>query len=182
MQSPVAPKATLTPTELEPGLKGWVCPETGGVWIDGESYRAWIARPDAGDPSEPAVEPIAEDTERVLISPRTGRIMVKCLVDLGVPFRIDSDTHSGGFWLDRGELERLKAAGLHRRLHHVVSEAWQRKLRELETDQRRLERLAEMLGPEDLDRVRGVADWVRDHPHRDVVLAWILGTLDADRA
>lgn len=180
MQSPVAPKVTLTPTELEPGLKVWVCPESDGVWIDGESYRAWIARPDADAPAEPATDPTAADTDRVLISPRTGRLMVKCLVDLGLAFRIDYDTSFGGFWLDRGEFERLRAEGLHRRLHHVVSESWQRKLRTLATEQHRLERLADLLGPDDLARVREVADWVRDHPHRDVVVAWILGTLDAD--
>lgn len=177
MRSPLT-NQPMTRTEPEPGLAVWTAP--GGVWIDGEAYRAWIAGPEPSD-DEHAAEGDAElaphdgstDTARALISPRTGRLLVKYRVTLGEPFTIDYDTFSGGFWLDTGEFERLKSLGLHRRLHHVVSPAWQQRLRAMQTDEQRAARVASIIGTDDHARLVEITGWIAGHTHRDLLLAWI---------
>ena len=175
MQSPRDRKATLERRELEPGLACFVCPSTGGLWIDGDAYWAWL-RSQPGRLSEKATattyapRPL-DDAEEALISPRSGRIMRKFEVGRGLRFRIDFDAASGGFWLDGGEYEALRDRNLHDELNLIASDDWQRDLRAERSRDASLDRLRRTLGADDFRRFEEFAAWIAGHQHGDVLVA-----------
>lgn len=182
MQSPVDSRATLTRFNLLPSLEAWRCPSTNGVWIDGEAYWKWLLKqpnfPDVGHsvPSEPVR---VDDTDRVLISPRSGRIMSKFRVGLDLGFQIDFDRVSGGFWLDHNEYEALKAREMHDELHLICDSTYQQKLRELESAERRHDALRESLSPDGKSKVESLAEWANSHPDKEMIRAYFLELLEA---
>lgn len=178
MQSPRDPSVTLVRTELLEGLLAHRCPATGGVWIDTVAYWDWFrAQPDFPAPSasfeSPAPAPIEDDSDRPLISPRSGRLMRKCRVGSGLGFRIDFDT-SSGFWLDKGEYDALVAHNLHDEMHLICSPQYQLRLirmRATESERRRFERA---LGVDACDRIAAFSAWMaklRDQPAASAYLS-----------
>ncbi len=183
MHSPRDRKATLERTELEPGLACHVCPTTGGHWIDGDAYWAWLRAQPGRLPEKPAdgseVRAV-DDADDALISPRNGRVMRKFEVGRGLRFRIDFDAASGGFWLDGGEYEALKARNLHDELNLIASDEWQRALRADRSREAARARLREVLGGADYERLEATIDWIEGHPHGDLLLAELLERLRGD--
>lgn len=185
MHSPRDRKATLELKELEPGLECHVCPSTGGHWIDGNTYWAWLrAQPTRlpEKPAEGAEVRAVDDTEDALISPRSGRLMRKFEVGRGLRFRIDFDAASGGFWLDSGEYEALKARNLHDELNLIASDEWQRALRAERSREAARARLRDLLGEAGFERLEGTIAWIDSHPHGDLLLAELLERLRGDTA
>jgi hypothetical protein len=76
-------------------------------------------------------------------------------------------------WLDRGEWEALRAAGLHARLHTFFADSWQHHLRHQEARRLHEQRLRALLGDESLDRAREFKEWLRNHPHRNIIAAYL---------
>ena len=182
MQSPRDRKATLEAKQLEPGLGGFVCPTSGGCWIDGEAYWAWLRSqpgrlPEKQAPAGSEVRAV-DDADEALISPRSGRLLRKFEVGRGLRFRIDFDAASGGFWLDAGEYEALRERNLHDELNLIASDEWQRTLRAERSREAALTRLRTQLGQADYDRFVETADWLAQHPKRDLIMAGLLERLD----
>lgn len=177
MQSPVDSRATLTRFDLLPSLEAWRCPSSNGIWIDGEAYWKWLLKqsnfPNVSHsvPSEPIR---VDDTDRVLISPRSGRIMSKFRVGSDLGFQIDFDRATGGFWLDKDEYQALRAREMHDELHLICDEDYQKKLRQLERTEAKLSRIAALVGNEEKDRLETFAQWVSTHPNKDLILAYFL--------
>ncbi|MFK7882580.1 MAG: hypothetical protein AB8F26_00160 [Phycisphaerales bacterium] len=128
MKSPIPPHARLVPKQLEDGLVVKMDPDSGGCWIDAGTYWEWVRR----QPEFPGTLPdfstvpleAVNDSQCPLISPKSGRLMRKFDVGFGQSFRIDFDAASGAFWLDPGELEALRACGLHDALHLICSTSY----------------------------------------------------------
>lgn len=183
MHSPRDRKATLERIELEPGLAGYVCPTTGGHWIDGDAYWAWLRAQPSRLPEKPAESAevrAVDDADDALISPRSGRVMRKFEVGRGLRFRIDFDAASGGFWLDGGEYEALRARNMHDELNLIASDEWQRKLRVERSREVARARLRDVLGAADFERLEATIAWIDCHPHVDLLLAELLERLSDD--
>ncbi|MFG0307396.1 MAG: hypothetical protein ACF8Q5_14415 [Phycisphaerales bacterium JB040] len=181
MRSPIDTHVQMVPEELAQGLRAWRCPTSKGCWIDGDIYRAWIKRriadpeTDTPAPDTPPSSPtLAPDTHTALLSPRTGRLLTKLVVHADLNFRIDYDTHSGGFWLDRGEFEAIAQRGLARSLHDIAAPAWQRKAQEQERSDARRQQLVDLFGEPNVWRAEQAADWLRETDHQQALAAYIL--------
>ncbi len=178
MQSPRNHKQTLVRETLESGLSSFVCPATGGRWIDGETYWAWLRAQGEITPSRNAADSASagevvaiNDADGALISPRSGRLMRKFRVGRGLRFAIDFDAASGGFWLDAGEYESLRAHNLHDELQLIASEDWQRELRRTESAESAERRLRMALGEVEYAKLMEVREWIGRHEQREVLVA-----------
>ncbi|PHQ78862.1 MAG: hypothetical protein COB69_09120 [Phycisphaera sp.] len=181
MQSPLDKRATLVRYEISPGLPAWKCPTSGGLWINGKEYWNWLRN----QPNFPNVRQSiegcdvqVEDTDRVLISPTSGRLMTKFRVGKGLGFRVDYDSATGGFWLDKDEYDALVERDLHDELHLICDGDYQKKLRAHDRAESRRERLAHALGNEGKGRVESLAAWVAEHPDTELIRAYFLELLD----
>ena len=77
-----------------------------------------------------------------------------------------------GIWFDRNEWLALKARGLHDHLHQVATEPWQAEVRREET-RAHLEALYRKRYGADYDEVVRVRRWLRTHPERQSILAFL---------
>jgi Zn-finger nucleic acid-binding protein len=183
MRSPVDPKATLQRTEIRPGLTAFVCPSSSGCWIEGETYWNWLrAQPEFPALSASSDGPSAEletDTDRALLSPRSGRLMRRFRVGSGLGFHVEYDSLTPGFWLDAGEYHALEQRSLHDELHLICTAQYQKTLREAEREGRLRDRQRDRFGDADWARLQETAAWLRGLDEPRVALA-ILAELTDD--
>ncbi len=178
MRSPRHPASTLEARELEPGLPAFVCPHSGGWWIDGEQYWRWIRRGATVNTGAPRPVPVAlDDDDGALISPRSGRLMRKFRVGGTPDFRIDVDTVTGGFWLDQHEYDLLRTRGLHAQLHLIADESWQQALRAEAALAVTRARARSQLSETAAVHTDAFAEWARSQDTRSV-LAYLMTLLD----
>jgi hypothetical protein len=170
MRSPVDPKATL-------------CPSSSGCWIEGETYWNWLrAQPEFPALSASSDGPSAEletDTDRALLSPRSGRLMRRFRVGSGLGFHVEYDSLTPGFWLDAGEYHALEQRSLHDELHLICTAQYQKTLREAEREGRLRDRQRDRFGDADWARLQETAAWLRGLDEPRVALA-ILAELTDD--
>src|ERR1700722_5261248 len=120
MQSPIDSHVTLEAREIEPGLSGYECPKSGGVWLPLPSYLRWKNTHSGAAAPVPDRNPpvVADDsTQPARLCPESGRVLIRYRVGHGLPFHVDRSPETGGIWLDRGEWEALKSKGLHTELN-----------------------------------------------------------------
>ena len=174
MRSPVSPEVNLQPKEIEPGLLGYECPQSGGYWIPLPAYEEWKAQQPASVASIPSGQvhsvPVTPDPKRTaLICPESGVVMLRYKAGQGLPFHIDRSPATGGVWLDKGEWEALKQRGLHVDLNLIFTASYQRDLRSAEYAQSLEKVFQERIGQSDFQRVAEFKEWMTRHPkHRDI--------------
>jgi len=177
MDSPVHLDTPLQPTELEPGLSAFVCPKSGGHWIPLSSYFTWRElHASATRPLPPGYHPeLADDcAQRALICPESGYLLVRYRVGSGLNFCVDRSPKTGGVWLDAGEWEALKSKGLHDELHLIFTAPYQARILSEVADTRLEDRFRARLGAEDYQRVTDFRSWLRKHPKRRDIVAYLL--------
>lgn len=177
MKSPVDPTTTMIQREIEPGLIAYTCPKSGGIWIDHQHYWNWLLKqPGFPKPIE-SIDDLPEiDTDeqsKPLISPESGRLMIKYRVGHGLKFRIDHDATSGGFWLDQGEYELIRERNLHDELHLICSPEYQLELDRLDTKAIMDQRIESLLGTERCTLIRKLASLLDDPQTQSVAIAYL---------
>jgi len=182
MQSPVDPNSTMIQREIEPGLIAYTCPKSGGFWIDHEHYWKWLLKQPGFPKSTPAIDdmPVLDEEEhnRPLISPQSGRLMTKYRVGHGLKFRVDHDSISGGFWLDKGEYELIRERNIHDELHLICSPEYQLELAKLDAKAVMDQRVEALLGPERCTLIRNLASKLEDPQIQSVAIAYLKQCLD----
>ena len=176
MNCPVCGTTALAETELERNLTGLRCAACEGVWIPSARYRNWMDRHGGSLPEKSAgggapMRP--RGFERVRPCPECGALLARYEVGHGVPFRIDHCGRCGGFWLDRGEFEALKARNLHDDLHAIFLDSWQQGLRKERTDALVDRRMSAALGEADFNELKRIKEWLARHPKK----AWLIAYL-----
>ena len=177
--SPVARGTALEPEPLPHGPQGWRCPKSGGRWINSQDYQEWHAERPAltADAAKAAAEPLdlaklkAGDSGAGKRCPEDGGFLIAHRVGQGLPFQLDRCGACGGIWLDAGEWNALLSLNLHGELTRIFTTNWQAKVRREEQSRARDESLRNKLGPKDFERLRTVSKWLRDHPHRNLIVA-----------
>ena len=175
MRSPVSPEVDLQSKEIEPGLLGYECPQSGGYWIPLQAYEQWKANQPplaetASLPPDQAVSVGPDPKRTALICPESGVVMLRYKAGQGLPFHIDRSPATGGVWLDRGEWQALKQRGLHMELNLIFTASYQRDLRSAEYAQSLEKVFQERIGQADFQRVAEFKEWISRHPkHRDIM-------------
>lgn len=182
MKSPVDRTSTMIQREIEPGLIAHTCPKSGGIWIDHEHYWKWLLNqpgfPKPIDSIDDLPELDTDEHNKPLISPESGRLMIKYRVGHGLKFRIDYDATSGGFWLDKGEYELIRKRNLHDELHLICSPEYQLELDKLDTKSIMDQRIESLLGPERCSVIRNLATMIEDPQIHSIAIAYLNQCLD----
>jgi hypothetical protein len=108
-----------------------------------------------------------------LLCPESGTLLMRYRVAADLPFFVERSSATGGIWLDAGEWEALRRAGIHRSLHLVFTAAYQNFRRRQAIEQTALANMHRALGA-DFAKVDEFRRWLAAHPARTQVLAWLL--------
>jgi Zn-finger nucleic acid-binding protein len=167
----------LRSTTLDAGLAARTCTRCAGAWIDAEAYREWLRRRRAQpDVAEPPAAPLGlADVQDARLCPSCGRIMLRYRVGHGVDFFLDTCGTCNGIWFDRDEWAALKARNLHDDLHLIFTEPWQAGIHR-DAARARLETLYRKRFGDAYDEVLRVRGWLRTHPERAAILAFLADT------
>ena len=169
-------QGTLTPTFLEGQFRSHKCDNCEGDWILIEDYVAWKER----NPNYKFADSIsfeegeAEDSKRALFCPVSGTMMSKHKLSASNDHRLDYSNAVGGIWLDRGEWELLKAEGLAGSLNSVVTQSWQKKLRE-QTAKEHFEDIYEAkFGQENYAKIKAFREWLNSQKDKADMRAYVV--------
>ena len=151
------------------------CAGCGGAWLRAVAYWRWIARrgPLGSGVGDLPATPVAEDREGLRHCPDDGHFMARFRVSRSSDLYLDQCRTCAGVWLDQGEWTSLGELGLQSRLGEVLSEDWERELREAERAAREEAQWKRQLGADDLQRITEIRDWLLAHPRRSELLAFL---------
>ncbi len=191
MKSPVEPHPRMEKIQLEEGLNAFLCPASQGLWIPADSYWRWqenlepLPRSERRPLPTPMLDEYSGDedeedsprrTRPALLCPESGALLVRYRAGTGLNIHIEHSPITGGVWLDHGEWDILKAAGLHHELHIIFSSAYQHKISRTETRARMEELFENRLGEEDARKVRMFAEFLENHEHKPEIIAYLMNT------
>lgn len=173
MKCPSCEAGTLQPSFMDKLFRAHTCDHCGGNWILIEDYVAWKERnPDHSFAAVTVEE--TDDTSSALLCPMTGVIMRKLRVSASNSHRVDYSVRVGGVWLDKGEWELLKKEGLAGSLNAILTEQWQQKIKAQRTEQTFDELYRSKFGDADYDKVKGMREWLQQHPLRSDLRSFLL--------
>ncbi len=162
----------LTALELAPGLPARHCIRCDGHWVRLDDHRAWREQgARTGEEPEVVEHWLADQSEGARHCPACNRIMERVRSGRTPDIRIDRCLHCHAVWLDGGEWAALQFQGAV--LDEVVSDIWQRQLREEATLERRRNELAQRLGHDVVAEIERVRHWLGAQRDPDVVLQLI---------
>lgn len=176
LNSPVTGKP-LSPVTLEEGLQAYQCLDSGGYYIPAVCYMQWLEKQPARLPHLPESGSNPEiDSDAALVCPESGTLMTRYKVGHGFTFAINRSI-TGGIWLDGGEWEALRQRNFHDEIHLVFTAPWQKHVR----DERALatyeQTLKSALGPEVLECLGDLRSVLKDHPHQNLAIAYLMNVL-----
>ncbi len=165
----------LRPVALAPGLSADTCSDCHGHWLAMDDYRHWVANgpaPVETDEAElPALRPDAAAADTARACPSCQRFMERLRVGRSPDFRLDRCSACQRIWLDAGEWAALAEAGLATRLGEILSDGWQRQLRDADAQARRETELRARHGDACIDELARVRAWLATQPQRETLLA-----------
>lgn len=181
MQCPSCKKKTMVSTDIATGLRGQMCNECSGVWIDRAKYDAWRVKqsgdlPETTMPAQLAVS----DSHKAKICPQCGHLLLPYRIGHGLSFSIDYCGACGGVWCDRGEWDSIKARNLHDNLHDIVSQHWQTAVRQSDVQESIEQTYARHLGAS-YTKAQEVRTWLREQPQKALILAYLTDTKSESR-
>ena len=166
----------LKPSFIEGQFRAHTCSSCEGSWILIEDYVAWKERnpeyrfAEAMSFSEDA----AVDSKKALMCPVSGTIMRKFRISAGNDHRLDYSTSVGGIWLDKGEWELLKSEGLAGSLNAVVTQSWQKKVKEETAKENFAEIYRSKFGDETYAKVKELRDWLINQEQKADLRAYLM--------
>lgn len=170
-----AERPLLSSKELSPGLPVQACGTCRGHWLRLDDYRHWA---DLGGVAEVAATDtqviehwLSDRVEPARACPCCGRIMERLRTGRQPDIRIDRCVHCQSVWLDGGEWEALQFQQA--RLDDVLSDMWQRQLRESEAQERRDHQVRQRLGDATVDEMVRIREWLSGQAEPDRVLQLI---------
>ena len=100
--------------------------------------------------------------------------MRKFKIAASTDHRVDYSAQVGGIWLDKGEWELLKAEGVAGALNNVVTQQWQKKIREENTASHFAEIYAAKFGEATYKEVKALREWLNAQPNKADLRAYLL--------
>lgn len=108
-----------------------------------------------------------------MLCPDTGSLMQRYRMSARHHHRLDYSAAVGGIWLDKGEWDLLKSEGLAGSLNALVTDHWQRKLKNTSAREA-FTTLYEGKFGEDYAKIREIRQWLSAHPRKADVRAYLL--------
>ncbi len=174
MKCPKCQTVELKAERLDGFLPVQHCSDCGGNWLMLEDYLLHKHEVPVASPSLANAALEAEETEKALLCPMTGALMTKFRISKDTAHRLDLSARVNGIWLDKGEWELLKAHGLAGRLNTLFTDFWQRQVREAQADDRLDEMYRSLLGEDDYEKLKELRNWLKQHPQRERMRAFLL--------
>jgi Zn-finger nucleic acid-binding protein len=175
MKCPVDKAETLQSATLTSGVPAHRCSVCQGIWISSNEYLTWLHN-QAAPLAEKSIENDhipTWDTQELKLCPDCDRILARYKVLPGGNFRLDRCGHCNGVWFDKNEWEVLVERNLQDKVNAFFTHPWQLRVKEEET-RRMLDKLyRDRFGPADYAKVQDVWQWLRDHPQRAMLLAYL---------
>jgi Zn-finger nucleic acid-binding protein len=88
--------------------------------------------------------------------------------------RLDYSMAVGGVWLDKGEWELLKSAGLAGSLDAILTEQWQTKIRDQKAEETFTQFYINKFGEDDYQKIKALREWLASHPHKADLRSYLL--------
>lgn len=114
-----------------------------------------------------------------MLCPETHCLLVRYKV-AGLGIYIDRSPICGGIWLDSGQWNLLKENGIHRTLHEIFTTTYQRQLHRKEAREALMHQFYTDLGEEVAEDLEHLAKWLKIHPKRRRIIAWLYEQLIFD--
>lgn len=175
MKCPVCKTDTLGLTTLIENLPAKQCSHCGGIWLDSNAYLAWWKGKGGDMPQKQAAAQIdpAWDVDELKLCPNSGHIMGRYKILADTDYHLDRCGHCNGIWFDKHEWDALVEMNLHDNVNEFFTRPWQDEIRATETHHH-MERLyREKLGAEDYERIQRIREWLKDHPRKGMLFAFL---------
>jgi len=175
MKCPICKTHTLGLITLIESLPANQCSNCGGVWIDSNAYLAWRKAKGDDQPQKPGsvnVDP-SWDVHELKLCPNSSHIMGRYKVLAGSDFHLDRCGHCNGIWFDKNEWDVLVELGLHDNVNEFFTRPWQDRLHSEETKAQMNKLYLEKLGIDDYEHIKKVREWVKDHPRKGMLFAFL---------
>ncbi len=161
---------------LQASLPAYHCPNCDGIWISANEYLRWRQ---AQGPT-PLPERTADvsnipqiDIPQVKLCPADGHFLRRYQVLANEPFFLDRCTYCNGVWFDKGEWDVLVARNLHDKLNQFFTRPYQTQVQQDQARSALDKMYMDKFGPEDYERIRGIREWLMNHPNRAMLLAYL---------
>jgi Zn-finger nucleic acid-binding protein len=175
MRCPVCKDQLLGTIILLEGLPARQCSNCKGVSLSSNAYLAW--RRTLGHefpPKEGAIDIDSSwEVRELKLCPDCGHIMARYKILPDTEFYIDRCRSCNGIWLDHNEWDVLIDRNLHDNLNEFFTRPWQDNLRAAETRNHLDQIYFEKLGEDDYENAKQVREWLKDHPMRGMLLAFL---------
>lgn len=171
LRSPIEADGNACATEEVTILR---CERCRGTWLS-QDMIACVAQSDDRPTLNDAQELLnAEGADkRTGLCPMGHGILIRARVQLDAPFFLERCAKCGGIWFDAGEWRRLASSHLLRHLQEFWTPTWRRERRENALRDAYLADLRADLGTVLFDKLMGLTEALRDHPHRERALIYL---------
>jgi Zn-finger nucleic acid-binding protein len=88
--------------------------------------------------------------------------------------RLDYSSAVGGLWLDKGEWELLEREGLAVSLHALVTDAWQRKIRQISAKDNFSDIYHDKFGNDVYAKIKTMHTWLNKQPQKADLRAYLM--------
>ena len=174
MNCPIDAGQALEAVTLDAGLPAHRCPQCTGVWLSGNEYLRWVLARSAPLPEVPGDDHVPTwDTQTLKVCPDCGHYLTRYRVLPNVQFWLDRCGRCNGVWFDKQEWETVTARNLHDKVNQFFTKPYQERLRQAEAAAQ-MERLyRQKFSADDYARIKDVYAWLRQHPQRAMLLAYL---------
>ncbi|MEP1447558.1 MAG: zf-TFIIB domain-containing protein [Paraglaciecola sp.] len=169
-------EGTLNPSFIDGLFRAHTCSNCGGDWILIEDYAAWRERHSDYEFAKNIQfeEEQALDNKHAILCPVTHTIMRKFKISAHNSHRLDYSSRIGGLWLDKGEWELLSREGLAGSLNALVTDAWQRKIREDSAKEHFSDIYSDRFGDDVYNKIKDIRAWLQSQPHKADLRAYLM--------
>ncbi|QUM79793.1 zf-TFIIB domain-containing protein [Moritella sp. 5] len=166
----------LFPSFIEGLFRAHTCSSCGGNWILIEDYVSWKERNiDYQFSDDISIEESEiPDSKQALLCPASGSIMRKFRISSTNEHKLDYSAVVGGIWLDKGEWEWLKSEGLAGCLNAVVTQHWQKKIREKSAKDNFSDIYDAKFGHEVYSKIKQMREWLLVQDQKSDLRAYLL--------
>ena len=170
MNCPKCNAARLHPLQLAEDLGAWSCESCNGIWIP--AGKAIGAQPPGGLVVDE--ERGVDSDKKAGICPEGHGILMRAQTHLEDGFYLERCNSCFGVWFDKGEWQRVAAAGLAGGLFEVWTQPWQRTRRKQEAARAYDRQLNDELGGDLVAEISTLAEKIRTHESKELAISYFL--------
>ena len=163
----------LNPSYLDKLFRAHTCDNCGGSWVLIEDYVSWKENHPEHEFVAADVEAV-EESDKAILCPMSGTIMRKLHISKDSQHKIDYSAAVGGVWLDKGEWELLKSAGLAGSLNGILTQQWQTRIQDEKAHQTFENLYLSKFGEQDYEKIKALREWLNGHPRKADLRSFLL--------